>query len=53
VACQEYKTWSVERDDLIMSIGIKAFEDDCYLLPTDIWERFVLDTQTKFNSNEQ
>ncbi len=51
VTAQEFKTWAVERDDLIMSIGVEAFADDCSLLPTEIWERFVLDTQSKFKKS--
>jgi len=48
VACQEYKTWACERDDLIMSVGIEAFSDDCYLPPTDVWERFVIAMKEKY-----
>ena len=44
---EKYKSWAVERDDMVMSLGFKAFEDDCALPPTEIWERFINDLNNK------
>ncbi len=44
---EKYKVWAVERDDLIMRLGFQAFEDDCSLPPTEIWERFINDLNNK------
>ncbi len=53
VACQEFKIWACERDMLILSSGgLQGFDDDSYLLPTDIWERFILDTQSKYKKDD-
>ena len=48
--CQEYKDWACERDVLILSsMGVEGFADDIAgVMPTDIWKRFVLDTQIKY-----
>jgi L-rhamnose mutarotase len=50
VTCQEYKIWANERDDLLLScMGIEGWCADVEnVMPTDIWERFVIDMKDKF-----
>jgi hypothetical protein len=47
---QEYKTWACQRDVMILScMGLNGFADDVEgILPTDVWERFVIDMKEKY-----
>ena len=49
VTAQEYKKWANDRDSLLFDAGgLDLFMDDCYLPPTDVWQRFVIAMKEKY-----